>query len=158
MRRFLILFVILSAVGCGGYLFFQQPEVRALFQPARPAEDPLDFLRDLPKISPKAAAPKPSSNQRRTPAQAPAPSVEAREPEPSAVTPRNQVPNEDVSRALLGILAARKLGHGLSISVTDETITLYGEVDSAEQLEQIRQILNKAREYRRIDTSHLSVR
>ena len=70
----------------------------------------------------------------------------------------NQVPNQEVGRVLLQILAGQKLHDGISISVTDKYIRVAGELDSEEKKHQLLKILDGGREARRIDTRSLVVR
>jgi hypothetical protein len=69
----------------------------------------------------------------------------------------NQVPNAELGRTLMQILKARKLAAGISISVSNEVITVFGEVQSEEEKTALLEILDKAREARRVDSSQLKV-
>jgi hypothetical protein len=158
VRKLLILLMLTLAFGAGGYELYQQPEIRVLFQASQQKGDPLEFLENLPKVSPKPPPPKlPSRMQRpaqNPPAASSPASREVQAPDPDV---HNQVPNDEVARAMLGILAARKLGRHLSVTVTDKEITVYGEVGSAEERQQIRDILEKGREMRRVNVENLTV-
>lgn len=72
--------------------------------------------------------------------------------------PANTTPNEQLSRVLLQILAARKLTQGISISVSDRILGVGGTVDSEQKKKDILEVLEKARESRIIDASDLLVR
>ncbi len=157
MRRFLILLIGLLVLGGAAYALYQRPEIRALFEPAERKGDALDFLKDLPEISPPPPKEKaPTRSNRRTPTPSASPSASPAN-QPSAPAVHNQVPNDEVAHVMMAILAAKKLGRHLSISVTDDRIIIYGEVGSEEEKQQIRDILEKGRETRRVDTEHLVV-
>lgn len=150
---------IVLAVGVGGYALYQRPEIRELFQTSEPKRAPLDFLENLPKVSPKPPAPKPPPrSQSREQDSTASSKAGAAETPPAAQSVRNQVPNDEVAHVLLGILAAKKLGRYLSLTVTDDEIVVYGEVASDAEKRQIRDILDKGRETRRINLEHLTVR
>jgi hypothetical protein len=55
------------------------------------------------------------------------------------------------------ILAAKKLASELSMSVTDTEIALHGTVDSRETLNRILEIVDKGREYRKINVDNVTV-
>ncbi len=149
--------VAVLILGAAGYYVYQLPEVNVLFQSERRPENPLDFLENLPE--PKVPEPAP-----RSPAKSPKPRPAIAAPTPQATSPEvtepvgeNQVPNGEVGRTLMQILAARKLASGLSMSVTDTEIALHGTVDSREKLRQILDTVEKGREYRKINTDDLIV-
>lgn len=71
--------------------------------------------------------------------------------------PANTIPNANLSRILLQILAARKLAQGISLSVSDQILSVGGTVDSEQKKRAIVEILEKARESRIIDASDLMV-
>ena len=81
--------------------------------------------------------------------------MEESEPDPEY---HNQVPNEQLRKVLMQIFAAKKLAEGVSLSVTDDEVSLAGEVASAEERKQILDIVDKGREARRIDGQYLKVK
>lgn len=161
MRKFLISLIVLLALAAGGYALYSRPEIRALFESAEKQGDPLDFLEDLPEVTPKPPPQKqPSASERQAPNTTErAPSREGPLPSGQEAAPdvQNQVPNDEVAHVMMAILAAKKLGRHLSISVTDDQIIVYGEVDSAQEKQQIREILEKGRETREVNTDHLTI-
>lgn len=143
--------VLVGLIGTGIYILYQNPRVRPFFESGTPRENPLGYLDRLPE--PKApTTPVPKRETRPTPEP-----VEAQEPEegPSAV--ENVVPNQEVARVLLQILAAKKLADGISLSVNDEAIVVQGEVSSRERLDAIVEVVEKGRETRTIDTSDVMI-
>lgn len=117
-------------------LLFQEPE----------KGNPLGYLKNLPEPR-TPAPPAPSSTTGKA-----APSLSENQGEPVEETvPSNQVSNGEVSRILLQILAARKLADGISLSVTDREIIVYGNVTSEEDLDRIVDILDRGRESRTIN-------
>jgi len=69
----------------------------------------------------------------------------------------NQTPNEKVSRVLLQILSAKGLSRGISLEVSDESVKVFGEVDSYDKRQTIVSLIEKIREGRRLDATGLSV-
>lgn len=69
----------------------------------------------------------------------------------------NQTPNETVSRVLLQILAAKGLARGIALEVSDESIRIFGEVDSDDKRQKIIGLIEKGRESRRLDTTRLTI-
>lgn len=148
----------LLVVGAAGFYVYHLPEVNVLFQSeTRPAR-PLDFLENLPepevrKPTPRPRAERRSAPQPQSPPSAPeAPSVDNIQP-----AGENQVPNGEVGRILMQILAAKKLASGLSMSVTDTEIALHGTVESRDTLKRILEVVEKGREYRAINLDNLTV-
>ena len=133
------------------YFLSQEPKVRSLFESAPARENPLDFLENLPE--PKVPPP---VVERKKPQRAATPEVEPEQPDEPEVV-QNVVPNREVGRVLMQILAAKKLADGISISVSDEAVVIHGEVSSAAELEEIVAVVEKGRESRKIDTTLLSV-
>lgn len=157
MRKLVQIATVLLLCAAGVYLLYLQPEIRVLFQSNEPADDPLDFLKDLPEISPKprTGGPKRFWSRPRLRAAAPPPPAETQSP--PAPTVHNEIPNDEVARAMLGILAAKKLGRHLGLSVSDDEIAVYGEAASPAEAAQIRDILERGRETRSVNTDGLIV-
>ena len=158
--QFLVKLVLIGATFAALYYVYQRPEIRELFRESARDEDPLGFLNDLPEITPKE---KPDSSAEgevpgmerkvESPSQ---PKLEAERPE-SSPTYQNQVPNEELSRVLMQILAAKKLADGISVSVTDSEVSVAGRIGSQDQKKEILEIIEKGRESRRIDAEELRV-
>lgn len=113
--------------------------------------NPLAYLKKLPEIKTPIPANPGSKTTRKPSTESSRNRTEVSEAEAIA----NQVPNEEVSRTVLQILAARKLADGISLSVTDREIILYGQVRSESDLSKIVEILERARESRRIHLEHV---
>jgi len=161
--RFLAKLILLAAILTGTYYVYQRPEIRGLFKESKPKEDPLAFLEDLPKITPKPIPD--SSRTRKTPRNletgtSSEPEVETEVVEEAEPVPeyRNQVPNEQLQKVFMQILAAKKLTDGISLSVNDDHISVAGNVASSAQRNQILDVIDKGREARRIDAQHLKVK
>lgn len=143
--------VLVGLLAAAIYFLSQDPKVRSLFESAPPRENPLDFLENLPepKVPPPVVV-------REKPRKKPTREAEPEPPsEPEVV--QNVVPNRDVARVLMQILAAKKLADGISISVSDEAVVIHGEVSSAAKLDEIVAIVEKGRESRKIDSTHVSI-
>lgn len=69
----------------------------------------------------------------------------------------DQTPNDTVSRVLLQILAAKGLARGIALEVSDESIRIFGEVDSDDKRQKIIGLIEKGRESRRLDTTRLTI-
>ena len=69
----------------------------------------------------------------------------------------SQTPNETVSRVLMQVLAAKGLVRGISLEVSDNSIAVFGEVDSDDKRQRIISVVEKGREGRRLDASRLIV-
>jgi hypothetical protein len=157
--RYVWAIVAVLILGVAGYYVYNLPEVNVLFQSEKGPEKPLDFLENLPE--PKIPEP-PPRKPRKAPKPNPEPAVAAsasQETPPEASEPvgQNQVPNGVVARTLMQILAAKKLASGLSLSVTDTEIAIHGTVDSREKRREILDVIEKGREYRKINTDDLTV-
>lgn len=160
--RFFVKLVLLAAVFVGAYYLYQRPEIRELFEKSEPKEDPLAFLTDLPEIKPK---PIPDRSRNRRPLRnleaetASQAEIETEVDEAEAVPEyQNQVPNEQLRKVFMQILAAKKLTDGVSLSVNDDHISIVGSVASSAQRDQILDVIEKGREARRIDARHLEVK
>lgn len=155
--RFFFLILLVALLLAGGYYLYEQPRVKQLFSESKKVKDPLAFLEELPKLSPQK--PKPAEKKTPRPATLPAPDV-PREPEEAEPVPEveNQVPNDQVARTLLQILAAKGLAGGISLSVSDERVEIYGEVPSEEAKAALLRIVDAGRESRKISTDHLVVK
>jgi hypothetical protein len=145
--------------GVGGYLIWQDPRVKSLLGPSVSREDPLKFLRDVqvPEPPPRRAEParpvrKPEPGRNGTGLD------DAQQSDPvSGPAALNQVPNPEVARVLIQILKARNLTSGISLSVTDTEIAVFGRVPDEAHLNEIREILEKGREARRVNLSQVQV-
>ncbi len=161
MTRWFGLFLIVGTVAAG-YFLLQTPQGQKLLR-SRPerTEDPLAFLEEKSKSFPYKEPDQPADAK--TEPQLPSrPASQARLPEtgtektgPMASQPA--VPNEEVSRVLFGILRARNLASGISLSVSNDTLGVIGAVDSMDKKRQIIEILEKGRGIRRLDASLLEV-
>ncbi|HLV01040.1 MAG TPA: hypothetical protein VKZ59_07220 [Acidobacteriota bacterium] len=155
MKKLALLLALLLLLIGGAYWAYQDPKVRSLFATSseRP-ENPLDFLEDLPEITPRpeATSRNRSSAGRRAPAQASQSQASEQQPQPE-----NQVANEEVARVMMQILAAKGLASGINLAVTDEKVILSGEVFSQEQRQAIIDTVQKGREARQVDASGLKV-
>jgi len=83
-----------------------------------------------------------------------------RAPQESEGQSAQEVPplaNDIFSSTILGILAARGLASGISLSVTDDAIEARGRVDDVETRRKILNVLEKARGHRSLDSSWLVV-
>ncbi len=128
-------------------------------------------VQDLFRSAPRAASTKktiahpvtrPSNDRRPRPEASPAPPATEKSRPPlqdtDAVSRRaNQTPNETVGRVLLQILAAKGLSRGISLEVSDESVGIFGEVDSDEKRKMILSLIDKGRESRRLDATGLTV-
>jgi hypothetical protein len=150
-----------AALLIGSYYLYQRPEIRVLFATPKEEGDPLAFLNDLPEIKPNSSPKQPNPRYRPRKLE-PVPESETppaeQEAEPLEEEFINQVPNDQLRRVFLQILAAKKLAHGVSLSVTDDQVLLMGVVDTAEKRQQILDIIDRGREARRIDGQRLMVK
>lgn len=154
MRRVLILLSVAIILLVAAANVYRDPRVQDLFRSA-PRSGALNkpVVRTAPPANPvqpapveRAAVPPVSAGDR----------VRPREPDVESGSD-NQVPNETVSRVLMQILSARGLSRGVSLAVSDQSIEVFGEVDSNEKREAIIGLLEKGRESRRLDASRLTV-
>ncbi len=154
MRIALKLAPVVALLALGGYWLWQDPRVRDLFRPIPPASE---RPRPAPSRPPAKESPRAGGAETETPAET---GQERVAPQRSETEIREvaQAPNEQVSRVLMQILAARRLSDGISLGVSDEKIVVSGEVDSEEKRRQVLSILDRGREARRVDDSGLSVR
>ena len=152
MKRIATVGVALAVVlGASAYFLSDNPKIRALFESGPPRENPLGYLDRLPE--PKVPPPPVERKAPRKPAE---PVADPEPPdEPEAI--QNMVPNRDVGRILMQILAAKKLADGIALSVTDEAVVIYGEVSSAAKRDEIVAVVEKGRERRKLDSSHVTV-
>lgn len=157
MRRaagFLAALIILS---WGAYRLQQEPRVRSLFGSSQkedsgasfPLENKLVVVRRGPPAGESPGEVKAASGAAAT--QAP-PAANA----PAAL--HNRVDNATVELVLLQILAAKKLGDGIALSVTDGFVRVAGTAGSEDDRRRILDIIEKGRESRQIDASALRVR
>ncbi len=144
MHRLRWLLGLLVVVGLvwGGYRQYQDPRVRGLFGPA-----------------PKRKAPAPerpvqdSGGEPGLPRQAEPPRESKRRP----VRAAPPLSNSTLPSTILGILAAKGLAYGISLSVTNDTIEIRGRVDDGEKRREILNVLEKSRGHRSLDSSWLVV-
>ena len=145
-----ILIILLLA---GAYYAYQRPEIRALFEANKKPEKPLDFLNNLPDVNSRPIKKKPPVH-RAPPRAVEEPVIEEMD-ESSPV--QNQIPNLETARVLMQILRAKGLASGISINVTDDSINVFGKVDSEAQKQQILDVLEKGRESRTIKATELVI-
>ncbi len=154
MRRVVILLCLTIVLLVGAAHLYRDPRVRELFRTAPKAGHGIRNSSASPaKVRPGRLPPS------RAEGESPAALVRQEHesaPEP-AKPPRNMTPNETVSRVLLQVLAARDLVSGVSLEVSDRTIRVVGEVESAEKRQAILAIIEKAREMRQLDASGLII-
>jgi hypothetical protein len=160
--RLLAKLVVLSLLLAGGYKAYQHPKVKQLFNSPEKKENPLAFLEDLPELTPKPLPPKRTPRSPRPVPQVPREqeTVEVRDgavEDTEVIEYQNQVPNEELRRVLMQILAARKLASGISLIVTDRRVEVVGEVQDAESRRKILETVDKGREARRLDGTKLVV-
>ncbi|MBM3790525.1 MAG: hypothetical protein FJW35_09280 [Acidobacteria bacterium] len=152
MKAILLATAIVALLAWAVYEFYQNPRVQGLVSGPPPAAPSKPLPRSEPAAGRKerASPPKPvrSTVQEKTEA--------AEMPQPSP--PQNQTPNAVVSRVLIQILAAKKLADGISIGTTDDAVIVAGIVDTEEMRRRILEIVDKAREARRIEARDLIVR
>jgi len=154
--------VLVLLIVAGGYLALQQPEIRTLFTDTEKAENPLDFLDDLPEVNSRPVVKKSHSRQS-TPlfAGAPAATTDARSDEsaeePDAVK-TDSLSNIQTARILIQILKAKDLVSGISLNVSDDAVEVFGEVDSRERKQDILAILEKGRGARELRSDQLRIR
>ncbi len=153
--RYLATLFFIALLATGGYYLYQSEAVSDLLgPPAEKPEDPLSFLTEGdPVISPKEPE-KPSRSRRRRPSAARPTAAPVESP---AVSGPPAVPNADVSSALLGILRARGLAYGISLSVTDDKVEVVGEVDSQDARQRILDVIEKGRGRRTLVADQLTV-
>ena len=148
--RNLILAVI---VGCGlvwgGYVQYQDPRVRELFGTQRQPEAP-PSPRPA-RISQPTPPRKKQKKVQKTPPTKPAP-VRVEEPGPQSIAT-----NRQLASTILGILAARQLASGISLTVTDDVLAVIGQVGDEKKKREILEVLDNARGHRRLDSTRLTV-
>jgi len=81
----------------------------------------------------------------------PAPEVEEIEPV------QNQLSNEETSRIFMQIFRAKGLANGITLSISDDTIQVFGQVKSEAAKREILSLLDKGRGQRKIEDSNLIV-
>lgn len=154
MTRWILGAAVLVAAAALALVAWQDPRVQSLFAPAVTKEDPLQFLRniEIPE-TPHASNESPRSSPGTTESAAATPA----DP-PLREAPANQVANAEVASVLIQILKARKLAAGISLSVTDTEVAVYGTVAGRQQLDEIAAILEKGREARALNLSEITIR
>lgn len=145
-----VLAILAAILVVGGYAFYRSPQGQEIFTRPDREESPLEFLERLPEIEPME--PKPQRNR-----QDAAPERQSQDVAEPAAPYRNRVPNSEVASTVMQILAARGLASGVSVSASDTRVEVSGTVKSRADREQILDILEKAREARRIDAAALVV-
>jgi len=161
--RFLVKLIAVAVIALVSYQVYERPEIQELFKESRTNGDPLAFLEDLPEVKPKVRPEK--SPRTRKPSVLESEVVTDADTEPALEEEtetlpeyQNQVPNDELRKVLMQILAAKKLAGGISLAVTDQEITLAGDVASAEDRKEILDIVDRGRETRRINGRDLKVR
>jgi hypothetical protein len=165
-REIIVLVLLLLLAGYGIYYLASSPQVQELFSsrpvppellepktdqsPSIQREEPLDSRSD------NGAAEKPPRPDRPAQKQVPTPR-EAQEPSGREPSDAPELSNDETGRVLLQILAARKLATGITLAVSDDSITVVGSVPSAEARSQILDVLNKGRGARRLLSDQLII-
>ncbi len=139
----------LLLLGAVIFLALQDPRVAELFSSAEQTEeDPLAFLNEpVERRNKQTKQTKPAAGG--TPEARTAPSP------PQNLAP--QVPNSTVVQVLTGVLRAKQLYDGISLSVSDRAVTVSGQVDSPDKKKAILEIIEKGRGRRQVDSSRLQV-
>ena len=171
IRTLLIAVGVLTLLAWGSFRLYQDPRVQELFRKSdrsafpsgsgraagkspAPTEITITPKRPAKSTSRPSAASSPESLQEsKKVTEVPAPTEAPAEP-PAVL---NTVENQVVSRVVLQILAARNLASGIVLSTSDQVIIVEGTVDSIEKRNQILDVIEKAREARRIDAERLVV-
>jgi hypothetical protein len=156
--KYLVTILLIAVVAAGGYYAWQEPRVQGLFRGGPVRENPLDFLEDIPEPQvpePDSSAAQPRGSRQPRTAEVPESTAPAPAAAPSAVS--NQVPNDEVGRVLIQILRAQGLSDGISLSVTDEEVAVFGSVPSRERLQEIVSVIEKGRESRRITVEAVEI-
>jgi hypothetical protein len=167
MRRFFLIFLPVALVlAAAGVFLYRDPQVRGLFESGYVA--PV-----IPKVKTVTKRPAPGRKSLKydgapvrstrksagVPLERPVP-AEGLTADPAAERlpqQENNVPNPVLSRTILRILMAKGLGDGISISVSDQNIVIAGFVKSEEKRREILAVIDKARENRTVEASHLKV-
>jgi hypothetical protein len=154
MRRTLILLSCTIILLVAAAHVYRDPRVQELFRSvprAGTAKKPV-----VPQ-----AVPKPSKAPARSATSAAPASTEENSPPARGnsipTSQPSQTPNETVSRVLMQVLAAKGLVRGISLEVSDNSIAVFGEVDSDDKRQRIISVVEKGREGRRLDASRLIV-
>lgn len=147
-----VLAILAAILVVGGYAFYRSPQGQEIFTRPDREESPLEFLERLPDIEPIETKPQPLRNR-----QDAVPDRQSQRAAEPAAPYRNRVPNSEVASTVMQILAARGLASGVSVSASDTRVEVSGTVKSRADREQILDILEKAREARRIDAAALVV-
>jgi hypothetical protein len=150
--------VLVIVLFVGGYYAYQTPKIKALFVSSEKAEDPLDFLDDLPEVNPRPAPDKNPKKERKYYAGDYEPDFSDPETETEEVEPiQNQTSNQETSRILMQILKAKGLANGISIAAGDDKIMVFGTVKSERVRQEILDVIDKGRGARQIEAGELRV-
>ncbi len=149
--RAIVTTLLLIAVGAGGYYLYQDPRVSDLFKPL--GKGPQTPSRANQRRQQDEQLKKRQTREQKPAEPARTQAVVETEPE----LPQNAVPNQQLSRVLRQILAAKKLGTGISLGVGDQEIVISGTVHSEEERAEILTIVEKAREARKVDAAGLGL-
>lgn len=166
MRWFLIILCAILVVL--GYVLHQDPRVAELFSTSssnkvRPAPSiPRSTGRELSResIQEEGQAASPELDGPLRPEPRPDPTQASGPAEPKQVeqgSSANPLTAGQLARVLIGILRAKGLADGISLSISEDTLSVAGEVDSSERRMQIIEVLEAGRGQRRLDTSDLVV-
>jgi hypothetical protein len=154
MRRTLILLSCTIILLVAAAHVYRDPRVQELFRTVPKAGATKKTV--LPQLTPRRFGGEARANSPTPPAALEEKAVPARDH--VAVAPHtNQTPNETVSRVLMQVLAAKGLARGISLEVSDESIAIFGEVDSDDKRQRIINVVEKGREGRHLDASRLIV-
>jgi hypothetical protein len=141
---------IVGGLAWAGYIQYQDPRVQELLGRGHTGQP-----RPAPTPPPgRSAPPRPARREPPVRKKEPPRAEPVRVPTPS---PESAEANRQLGSTILGILAARKLASGISLTVTDEVVAVVGKVDQEEQKRGILDVLEKARGARRLDSSGLTV-
>lgn len=143
--------IVLSGLGWAGYVQYQDPRVRELFGGKR---QPEALASPQPaRISPPATPPS-RKKQKKVSQTPPAKPEAARAKKPD---PQSAEMNRQLAFTVLGILAARQLASGISLSVTDDKLAVIGKAANEDKKREILNVLENARGHRRLDATLLTV-
>ena len=154
MRRVILMLCAGTVLLVAAAHLYRDPRVRELFRSAPSSASARNRpVRDQGVHAAQTPAPTKASAPREAAPRAAGPD-EQHEAAPVRIS---QTPNDVIARVLLQVLAAKKLGRGISLEVSDDVIRIFGEAQSAEGREAILRLVEKGREARRIDGTGLIV-
>ena len=139
LKHLMLGVIVLGGLVWAGYAQYQDPRVQELFgakrQPrVQPSPRPVRISQPAPTPTAKPEA------------------VRAEKPDPQSAAA-----NRQLASTILGILAARQLAAGISLTVTDDILAVIGQVVDEEKKRGILNVLENARGHRRLDATLLTV-